>query len=130
MLASVADYLKTATTNYTSGSGVGITINADDVTIQNLTVRSYQTGIQLGTSENTLLDDVTINGTVNGIRKGTGAAVTDLDILGGLIEDSYIGMYISKETADGLDLNDVLINGTAFYTWWRRGSISRRSPTR
>ena len=92
--------------------------------------RSYQTGIQLGTAENIVLDGVTIDGTVNGIRKGTAAAVTDLDIIGGGSGQLHRHVHLAKETADGLDLNDVLIDGTAFTNLVEKGSTSRRLRTR
>ena len=58
---------------------------------------------------------------MNGIRKGSGAQVTDLDLIGGEIRDSYIGMYLAKETADGLDISDVLIDGTDFINLTEKG---------
>jgi Ca2+-binding RTX toxin-like protein len=112
--ASVADFLKTSTTDYVGGAGTGISIAADNVTIQNINISGYDRGILLGNVDHVRIENVDIDATVNGIRKGTGAEVNDLDLIGGSISDSYNGMYISKETADGLDLNDVLISGTSF----------------
>jgi Ca2+-binding RTX toxin-like protein len=112
---SVAEFLKTSETNFVTGAGTGITVAADNVTIKDLTIQSFQTGVGLGhLSDHVRIENVVIDGTVNGVRKGTGAAVNDFDFIGGEIRDSYIGMYISKETADGQDLSDVLIQGTAF----------------
>ena len=112
---SVADYLKTSTTNYVTGSGTGVTITADNVTIEGLTISGYDVGVSFGADiEHIRIEDVDINSTVTGIRKGTAVDVTDFDLIGGEIGDSYIGMNISKETANGGDLNDVLIDGTEF----------------
>ena len=112
---SVADFLKTATADYNAGAGKGVIIAANNVTLQNLKVSGFNVGVEFsGTVDNVTLDNVDIDATVDGIRKGTGTQVTDLDVLGGSITDSYIGMYISKETANGRDLSDVLISGTSF----------------
>ena len=118
---SVGEYLKTATGYITTGDR-GLTIAADNVTIDNLKIDGAYTGIELGNgAEHTTIRDVTIEDAVNGVRKGTGAQVTDLDIIRGEIRDSYIGMYLSKETADGLDISDVLIDGTKFTNLTEKG---------
>ncbi|MGE4078861.1 MAG: hypothetical protein AB7F22_25200, partial [Reyranella sp.] len=117
---SVADFLKTAAA-YT-GTSPGITVSADNVTIQGLTVRSFLSGIELGNGTDGLrIENVIIDGTVSGVRKGTGAAVSDLEFVGGEIRDSYIGMYIAKEGASGLDLNGLLISGTTFTNLVQKG---------
>jgi len=112
---SVADFLKTSTTDFVTGSGIGVSVAADNVTIKGVTIESFQIGINLGTSiDHTRIENVVIDDTVDGIRKGSAAVVTDLDIVGGAITDSYVGVYIAKETASGGDLDDMLIDGTAF----------------
>ena len=118
---SVGEYLKTATGYITTGDR-GLTIAADNVTIDNIKIDGAYVGIELGNgAEHTTIRDVTIEDSVNGIRKGTGAQVTDLDIIRGEIRDTYIGMYLSKETADGLDISDVLIDGTKFTNLTEKG---------
>ncbi|NWG23430.1 MAG: hypothetical protein HXY30_03260, partial [Pseudorhodoplanes sp.] len=111
---TVADHLKTAL-SYSGSAGIGITIAADNVTIQNLKIESFNTGIELGNGiENVTVQDVIIESTVNGIRKGSGAEVTNFDLIGGEIVDGVHGIYFAKETASGLDISDVTIDGTAF----------------
>jgi len=112
--ASVADFLKTAP-SYLANAGTGVRISASDVTLQNLRIYSFNTGVDLsGIVDNITLDGVTVEATVNGIRKGSGSQVTNLTMQDGTITDSYIGMYIAKETASGLDAVGVTIDGTAF----------------
>ncbi len=118
---SVADYLF-RTTAYSGASGAGVTIQADGVTIQTLEVRGYNTGIELGNgTDGASLTDMTITETVVGIRKGSGAAVTDLTVTGGEITDSSFGIYIAKESAAGLDLDGLTITGTSFSDLTQKG---------
>jgi hypothetical protein len=118
---SVADHLKTAT-SYGGGAGTGISIEADNVTISNIKIDSYLSGINLGHGiNNVTVENVTIEDVVNGIRKGSGAQVTGFDLIGGTIRDSYIGIYFAKETATGLDIDDVLISGTIFENLTEKG---------
>ena len=120
-LESVADYLF-RTTAYSGASGAGITIQADGVTVQNLEVRGYNTGVELANgTDGASLTNMTITETVNGIRKGSGAAVTDLTVTGGEITDSSFGMYIAKESAAGRDLDGLTISGTSFSDLTQKG---------
>ncbi|MDO8972770.1 hypothetical protein [Reyranella sp.] len=118
---SVSDYLF-RTTAYSGASGAGITIQADGVTIQNLEVRGYNTGVELANgTDGASLTGMTITETVTGIRKGSGAAVTDLTVTGGEITDSSFGMYIAKESAAGRDLDGLTISGTSFSDLTQKG---------
>ena len=112
---SVADFLKTAP-SYTGAAGNGISVNADNVIIQGITVNGFNTAINLGDGiHNTLIKDVTLSGSVNGIYKGTAADVTGLTIDHGTITDDYIGIYFAKvaTVGDGL-ASQITINGTNF----------------
>ncbi len=120
---SVSDFLKTpGSIGYSTASGTALTVAADNVTIENLKIDSFNVGINLGNGvDNVTIKDVIVEDTVNGIRKGTGAQVTGLDLIDGEIRDSYIGMYLAKETANGLDISDVLIDGTDFINLTEKG---------
>jgi pectin methylesterase-like acyl-CoA thioesterase len=99
---SVAEFMET-TTPANTGSGAGITVSADSVTLSNIKIDSFYTGIDIGNGVDGLtVEAVIIEDTRNGIRKGSGAAVTDLTITGGEIRDSFIGIYFAKDGASGL----------------------------
>jgi Ca2+-binding RTX toxin-like protein len=115
---SVADFLQT---HAYSGGGTGLTINASNVTIKNVTLDSFNTGIELGAGiANIRIEGVDITDTVNGIHKAGDAAVTNLDIVGGTISDSYIGVYLEKYNG-GADATDVTIDGTHFIHLTQKG---------
>ncbi|MCZ7658601.1 MAG: DUF5801 domain-containing protein [Xanthobacteraceae bacterium] len=113
---SVATFLQTALA-YTPSAGAGVTVAADNTTITNLKIESFNVGIELGSSTHTRIEGVTIEDTVTGIRKGTAANVTDLDIVGGRIFDGHHGIILYK-TASGPQATgmaqDVQIIGTTF----------------
>ncbi|WP_321504556.1 Ig-like domain-containing protein [Breoghania sp.] len=115
---SVGDYLK-AGNSYSNAAGRGLTVDADGVSISGVEFSSFYTGIELADGVDGLtLNNVDIDGVINGIRKGTTADVTDLTINGGTISDGAIGIYFAKTTAggaasDGL-IDGVQINGTTF----------------
>jgi Ca2+-binding RTX toxin-like protein len=98
--------------SYVNAAGAGVTIAADDVTIENVNISGFYTGIELGSNAGLTLDGVEVEGTVNGIRKGTAAVVTDFTMTGGTISNTYIGIYIAAAAAGAF--SDVTIDGTAF----------------
>jgi hypothetical protein len=112
---SVAEFLDFATA-YTGNAGAGLTISADNVTIENLTITSFLTGVELSNgTDGATIDGVTIDGTVNGIRKGSSAQVSDLTVTGGAITDGVHGIYFAKEdAANGKNITNVTIDGTHF----------------
>ncbi|WP_321341261.1 DUF5801 repeats-in-toxin domain-containing protein [Breoghania sp.] len=115
---TVGDYLE-AGNSYSNAAGQGLTVDADGVTVSGVEFTSFYTGVELADGVDGLtLNNVDIDGVINGIRKGTTADVTDLTINGGTISDGEIGIYFAKTTAagaasDGL-ISDVEINGTTF----------------
>ncbi|HYC48492.1 MAG TPA: hypothetical protein VED01_23715, partial [Burkholderiales bacterium] len=118
---SVADFLKTAP-SYSGAAGAGFTVSADNVTIQNLRVTSFLTGVELNSAAHTTIEDVSIDAVVNGIRKGNAAIVNDLDVLGGSISDGYIGIYLTRDTFSiGQDATDVTVDGTHFSNLNQKG---------
>ena len=117
---TVADYLAAhGPSNPSSASGAGITINADNTTLQNINISEFSTGINFGDGiDHTTLQDVDISGFINGIRKGTQADISDLHVNGGSMSDGLFGVFFAKTTAlalknDGL-VDGVIFDGTAF----------------
>ncbi|MGZ8371060.1 MAG: hypothetical protein ACXWVH_08400, partial [Caulobacteraceae bacterium] len=100
---------------YSGAAGAGLTISADNITIVGLTIASYLTGVEIGDVSGLTLDGVNIEDTVNGIRKGTEADITDLNIIGGLISHSVFGINFAKalNLSQGF-VDGVEINGTSF----------------
>jgi len=99
-------WLETATTY--SGTD-GITIAADNVVLEGLTLSGFKNAILLGTTDGTTIKDVditqSITGVTNGypVTNGDGPTVTNLTIEGGSITHGYQGITInaSKKDADG-----------------------------
>ena len=130
---TVADFLKAAVTTPNNG-GTGVTINADNTTLQNIRISEFTTGVSFGDGiDHTVLQDVDIDGFLNGIRKGTQADISDLHVNGGSMSDGLIGIYFAKATGvgqagDGL-ADGVTIDGTDFNHLLeghlRRGAVER-----
>ena len=117
---TVADYLAAhGPSNPNGASGNGVTINADNTTLQNINISEFRTGISFGDGiDHTVLQGVDISGVSTGIRKGTTADISDLHINGGSISDGVIGVFFAKTTTpgqagDGL-ADGVTIDGTGF----------------
>ena len=118
---SVADFLETTSVNSTAG--IGVSVAGDNVTIESVKITSFNTGIGLNADIDGLtLRDVTIDGVVDGIRKGSAADVTNLTITGGVISDGGYGISFYKTTAenDGMVTN-VTIDGTHFENLLEKG---------
>ena len=117
---TVADYLAAHNSSNPNGtSGIGVTINADNTTLQNINISEFLTGVSFGDGvDHTVLQGVDISGVSTGIRKGTTADISDLHINGGSISDGVIGVFFAKTTtpgqaADGL-ADGVTVDGTSF----------------
>ena len=112
---SVADYLAAHNSSNPNGaSGIGVTINADSTTLQNINISEFLTGISFGDNvDHTVLQGVDISGVSTGIRKGTAADISDLHINGGSISDGVIGVFFAKTTTPG-QAGDGLADGVTF----------------
>jgi Ca2+-binding RTX toxin-like protein len=117
---TVGDWLETATA-YNGNSGSGVTINANDVTLQNLTITTFLTGIKLNANDGLTLNDVTVDDSVRGIYKENGPAdVTHFTMNGGALTNSYQGIVINAanpgagETKGDGSFDNVVIQGTTF----------------
>jgi hypothetical protein len=116
---TVGDWLETAV-SYTGAAGAGVTVSADDVTIRDLTITSFNTGIELGSNDGLTIDGVNIEESVTGVRKGTAAVVTNFEMTDGTISDSYHGMAIYAATAAGA-FDEVTIDGVTFERLTEKG---------
>ncbi len=107
----VTTFLETAS-GYSSASGTGITIAADGVTLDNITIDGFATGIDIGDGTDALtVSGVDITNGVYGINKGAAADANDVVIDGSSLEDLYIGIIYQKAVgadgrADGLTITD------------------------
>ena len=116
----VAAFLQTAA-SYTGISGVGVTIAADNVTIQGLKIDGFTNAMKFAdgaTTDATTLSNLTVTDSVVGLEKGTTANVTNLTMTGGSISDGYIGIDFAKSTTVGEQsvgiADHIVIDGTSF----------------
>jgi VCBS repeat-containing protein len=112
-------FLRTAPA-YDGDSGSGITVAADDVTIRNLTIQWFRTGVTLEDCDGVTLEDLTIASTVQGIFRGSGVEVSNLTILGGEIRDGYHGIVMSAIPGSG-SFDWVTIDGMHFENLLEKG---------
>ncbi len=110
---TVTDFLETAT-GYNNTAGNGIAIAASGVTLENLTVDGFYTGVELGSVDGVTLQDVDIKESVNGIRKGTAATINDLTVNGGTIHDVQYGIIFAKANGPEGRLTGFTVDGTTF----------------
>jgi len=108
---SVVDWIGPQT-SYSNVSGNGVTVTGDDVTLNNLTIKGFYAGINLGNGiEGLTLDGVDVTEGVVGIVKATMAAVDDMTITGGSFADLYQGIVIQKGLGGG-KVDGLTITGT------------------
>lgn len=109
---SLFEWIKTQTA-YTGSAGAGITVAANDVTIENLSIDGFLHGIALQTNSGLTVEDVDITNAIIGIHRDTTFEVTDFDLIGGSISDGVIGINVAAASDDG-SFDDILIDGTSF----------------
>ena len=105
--------------SYNGSAGDGVTIAANGVTLDGLTVSNFLNGIRFAIdTANTTLNNVTLSSNIMGIEKSTTANIDGLAITGGLFTDGYIGIDFAKATGVGNELDGTAINvqidGTSF----------------
>jgi VCBS repeat-containing protein/parallel beta-helix repeat protein len=114
---SVSEWLKKGE-GYGGSAGSGILVDADNVTIQDLKIDSFNNGVKIqdGTTVDGLtLDGVTFEDNIVGLFKGTTGAVTDLTVTDGVFQYGYIGIDFDKSSTDGIGRADgVTIDGADF----------------
>ena len=111
---SVQAWLQTATGFAPGVNATGLTISASDVTVNNITISSYNSGISLGNSSGVTLSGIVLDGNVNGVRKGTEANVTDFTWTGGEVKDGQLGATFNAAENDAGEFAGVLISGVTF----------------
>jgi VCBS repeat-containing protein len=117
---SVPTFLETAT-GYSGAAGNGVTIAANGVTIEGLMITGFLTGIELGSNDGLTLTGITIDETVNGVRKGTAAVVTDFTLTESVISNTYIGINTAAATDESGAFDEVLISGVEFRDMGEKG---------
>lgn len=121
---SVAEWLQTRlmSEGYSPAPGTGLTIQANNVTITNLNIDSYVTGVRVGTSSGVTLNGLDLTDNVTGYVKSTEANVDGLSILGGSVSDGTHGLVFQKtmNNANGT-LTNFLIDGTEFFDLNEKG---------
>jgi hypothetical protein len=114
----VATFLESGA-SYSQTAGRGVEVAANNVAIRNLKIDSFTYGVDLsnGTS-GTSLTNVDITDSLVGIKKGTAASITNLNITNGSISDGLIGIDFDKTTTVGQQAVGtavgVTIDGTDF----------------
>ncbi|MFN3348224.1 cadherin domain-containing protein [Pseudorhodoplanes sp.] len=109
------DFFTTAA-SYSNAAGVGVTIAADGLTLEGITINSFYRGVSFGDGvDNTLIKNVDISDGVAGYYKQQEADVSNLTIQGGTISQVYLGTDFTKTptSGDGL-LTGLTIDGTTF----------------
>ena len=124
MPGSVYDFLKTAAA-YT-GTPVGVTIAADNVTLSGIEITSQWHAVDLADGvDHILLENVDVTSFNIGIHKGPTSDLTDFTVSGGSFSDGYIGVNFEKNTVaatagDG-NATGVTFNGTTFTDILQKG---------
>ncbi len=116
--ASVAVFLqgRSSDSDYVH-AGNGLSIQADDVTLRNITISEYSVGIALGSQSGLTIEDVDFSGNSNAIRKATASEVTDFSWTGGSVSDGWAGMTIYGAKSGGVGVGSfdgVIIDGVGF----------------
>lgn len=115
IVGDTKDFFTTAT-SYSNAAGVGVTIAADGLTLEGITINGFYRGVSFGDGvDNTLIKNVNISDGVAGYYKQEEADVSNLTIEGGTISQVYLGTDFTKtaSSGDGL-LTDLVIDGTTF----------------
>jgi hypothetical protein len=97
---SVADFL-TEASGFDSGSGAGITVHADGVTLSNLHISSFVNGVVFDGADDLVLDHVDIKDTVVGVLKDGECDSSGFRMWGGSVTDSYMGVSVGDPGGKG-----------------------------
>lgn len=105
--------------SYNGNAGDGVTISANGVTLDGLTITNFVNGVRFAVdTADTTITNVTFSSNPFGIEKSTTANIDGLAINGGLFTDGYIGIDFAKATGVGNELEgtavNVQIDGTSF----------------
>lgn len=101
---------------YTQTAGRGVDIQANNVTLQGLTINGFTYGVGLtnGTSGSTI-DNVAFVDNLVGIHKGATDSISNFQLLGGSMTDGLIGIDFDKSlTLASGTADQIVIDGTDF----------------
>jgi len=120
----VGDWLETAA-SYNGNAGAAFSVAADDVTIRNITIAEYRTGIDLKSNDGLTVENVDLVENIFGVYKETGQAdVTNFEMTGGTISGGYIGIYSQAATPNASpagSFDNVTISGVSFEHLTQKG---------
>lgn len=99
-------------TAYT-GTGAGLTVNADNVSLNNLTITEFRTGLELQDSDGLTIDGVVFDENIHSIYKEDGSAeVSNFTLTNSSITHSYHGLItnaaVGAGSFDGITISNVL----------------------
>jgi hypothetical protein len=111
---------------YTGAAGIGIAVSADSVTLSNILVDGFLTGVAAtGANVSGLtLNGMTVQDSVFGFGKPDGTTLNGLTIDGSTFRDSYIGVYLyNDDPLQGAASNAVntTITNTTFQDLTQKG---------
>ncbi|TMJ03980.1 MAG: tandem-95 repeat protein [Alphaproteobacteria bacterium] len=96
----VAAFLKSGAP-YSQAAGSGITVGANNLHIDNLTVDAFTYGLNLGdNTSGTSVSNVAFTDNLVGIKKGTTADITGFSLTSSSITDGLIGIDFDKDVTD------------------------------
>jgi VCBS repeat-containing protein len=113
----LSTWLQTAP-GYSTASGVGISVSADNVTLKNLTVHDFYHAVEVGgaTVSGLTLDGVTMDHSLIDFTKPDATALNNVTITNSTFSDGYIGAGFFNDTPDGLskDVTNTTITDSTF----------------
>jgi Ca2+-binding RTX toxin-like protein len=117
---TVGEWLQTAT-SYNGNGGVGATIAADGVTLQNLTFNDLYSGVSIGNSNGLTLTNLNVSNSVNGVVKAGNTVASNFTMTGGTISDGYHGFIVESNGHHDASFDGVTINGVTFTNLTEKG---------
>ena len=112
--------------SYSGAAGIGIAVSANGVTLSNITVDGFLTGVAAtGANVSGLtLNGMTVQDSVFGFGKPNGTTLNGLTIDGSTFRDSYIGVYLYNDDvafAASSNAIDTTITNTTFQDLTQKG---------
>jgi len=95
-------------------SSTGVTIAANGVTIEGITITGWSTGVNLGSSDGVTISSNTFVDNITGLHKGTEANVTDITISDNSFSQGIHGMTIYAASNGNGAFDGVVMNGNDF----------------
>lgn len=118
---SIAEWLQGNTPAGASlSSAPGISVAADGVTLEGLTLKDFWQGIRVTASlEDLVLRDVHAGGGGNGLSKTYDSSIAGLTVSGGSFSDMEQGIML--EISSGQRMSDIVVDGTGFSNLNQKG---------